>query len=227
MRGYAICTEPRSGSTFLCSALSSTGELGRPTEFFNPVTVRLVVGVDDYPEDPEQQLALIPKLGATPNGVYGLKIFSREFDAVKSTRWVERLPSLSLIYLERLDLLGQAISHVRAIQTGQWASVASSETEPAFDGEAIAAELMRLARAQARWRYFFARNGLPFLHFFYEQIIAGPQEAIQAIAQWVGVSPAPRLDLTSIDKLKIQRDALSEDWRAQFLARARALGEFN
>jgi LPS sulfotransferase NodH len=183
--------------------------------------------MDDYPEDPEQQLALIPKLGATPNGVYGFKIFSREFDVIKSTRWIERLPSLSLIYLERLDLLGQAISHVRAMQTGQWTSGALVQAEPAFDGEAIAAELVRLARAQARWRYFFARNGLPFLHFFYEQLIARPDETVDAIARWIGVSPTPRLDPAKMNRLQIQRDALSEDWRAQFLARARALGEFN
>ncbi|TPL71848.1 hypothetical protein FJ941_28635 [Mesorhizobium sp. B2-3-13] len=35
MRGYSICTSPRSGSNFLCQHLSSTGVLGHPLEYFN------------------------------------------------------------------------------------------------------------------------------------------------------------------------------------------------
>ena len=47
MRGYAICTEPRSGSVFLCRLLRSTGVLGKPTEYFNADAVRGVMAKSD------------------------------------------------------------------------------------------------------------------------------------------------------------------------------------
>jgi LPS sulfotransferase NodH len=74
IRGYTICTTPRTGSNFLCELLSSTGVLGRPREYFNGAGRRLH---DDptYPDDPAGQFRRILTMGATPNGVYGLKVF--------------------------------------------------------------------------------------------------------------------------------------------------------
>jgi LPS sulfotransferase NodH len=228
MRGYAICTEPRSGSVFLSRVLTSTGVLGRPNEYFNVVTMRIGrFGRPDYPSDREQQLAAIPRLGATPNGVYGLKIFSDEFDALKPIRWAERLPALSFIHLERHDLLGQAISHVRAAQTQQWTSVQPAQGAPVYDYDLINNEIIRLARAHTRWRYFFARNGLPVLNLVYERVMRAPQETAEAVARLVGLADLPRVDIDTVAGLAIQRDAVTEDWRARFLSRSRDLGTFH
>lgn len=227
MRGYAICTEPRSGSTYLSRLLRSTGELGNPTEYFNPSTVSQVLGVTDYPRAPEQQLAEILRLGATPNGVYGLKLFSGEFDAIKAARWPERLPNLAFVHLERQDLLGQAISHVRAMQTQQWVADRSPQGEAVYDGDRINAELVRLVRAHTRWRYWFARNGLTVLHLTYEQMVRAPGDAVGAVAQLVGVSGTLKVDLGYVERLRPQRDALNEDWRRWFLAEMRDVCSFH
>lgn len=227
MRGYAICTEPRSGSTVLTRILTSTGVLGRPTEYFNPETMRNWRGAPDYPSEPEAQLGEILRLGATPNGVYGLKVFSAEFDAVKATRWPERLPDLSFIHLERHDLLGQAISHVRALQTWQWVSFRPAQAEPVYDPAAINRELVGLVRANTRWRYFLASNGLPVLNLVYEEVMRFPQETVEAVARLVGVSETPRIDWDQAKDLEIQRDDLTEAWRARFIAETRNLGAFH
>ena len=227
MRGYAICTERRSGSIFLCRLLRSTGVLGLPNEYFDANTIRNGRGgLPDYPVDPEGQIAQIPVVGATPNGVYGLKLFSHEFDLTKSTRWTERLPGLSFIYLERHDLLGQALSHVRAQQTQQWVSFNAPQAEPVYDGARINEVLALLARAQARWRYYFARNGIPVLHLVYEQVMRAPQETVEAVGRLVGLSETPKVDLDQLGELTIQRDALSDAWRARFIAESRDLGIF-
>ena len=54
VRGYAICTAPRSGSNFLCQLLAGTGLLGRPLEYFNGPGRRYF---DDpsYPDDPARR----------------------------------------------------------------------------------------------------------------------------------------------------------------------------
>jgi len=226
-RGYAICTEPRSGSVLLCHLLGSTGVLGVPTEFFDALVVKKMLGDHgEYPSDPEAQVPLIPVLGATPNRVYGLKVFSRHFDFARHTRWVERLPRLSFIHLTRRDVLGQAISHVRAMQTQQWTSRGQARSEPVYQFEAIDAEFLRITNAQARWAYYLGRNGLPVLHVVYEQLVQRPQETVNAIAQLVGLLEPAIVDFTRVG-VAIQRDELTEDWRRRFIAQARNLARFD
>lgn len=226
MRGYAICTEPRSGSTLLCRLLRSTGLLGQPTEFFNVDTMQNAWGIADYPVDADGQIDAITRLGATPNGVYGVKVFSRDAEAHAAARWLERLPSLALVYLERMDILGQALSHVRALQTSRWVASAEELAVPQYSQHLINAELVRIAEANARWRYFFARNGLPVMHLFYEQITQEPQTAVNAIARRVGISEPVSIDPSQFAQLTVQRDALSEEWRARFIAETRDLYVF-
>jgi LPS sulfotransferase NodH len=226
MRGYAICTEARSGSTLLCRLLRSTGLLGQPTEFFNVETMQNAWGIADYPLDAEGQIEAITRLGATPNGVYGVKLFSRDAAAHAATRWLERLPSLTLVYLERMDVLGQALSHVRALQTSRWVASSQELTSPQYSHALINGELMRIAEANARWRYFFARNGLPVMHLFYERITQEPQAAVDAIARRIGMSEPVPIDPSQFAQLTVQRDALSDEWRARFIAESRDLTVF-
>ena len=136
MRGFAICTAPRSGSNFLSQLLSSTGQLGRPLEYFNGPGRRYF---DDpnYPDDRGMQIDRILTMGATSNGIYGLKIFAHQYDWIEGqTQWTSMLPNLRFIFLRRRDMLGQAISWARALQTGQYRHGQTSTGEAEFDGEA-------------------------------------------------------------------------------------------
>jgi len=215
LRGYAICTTPRSGSNFLCTLLEGTGRLGHPVEYFN-ARARRRRGLADYPEDPELQLNKVLDLGVTPNGVYGLKIFAFQFDEVKATRWSEVLPNLSFVHLERDDLLGQAISMVRAAQTDQWRSDEPISGEAHYDPAAIGKALRAAAMDQARWRFWFARTGIEPVRLRYEEIIDDPQPAVDAIAALVDVA-APLSVRAGDAPVSVQRDALSEQWRARFI----------
>ena len=172
-------------------------------------------------------MAEIPRLGSSANGIYGLKIFGEQFDAVKSTRWAERLPSLAFIHLERRDLLGQALSHARAVQTQQWVSSHAAKAEATYDRDLINNALALAAREQTRWRYYFARNGLPVLPLVYEDVVQAPQETVEAVGRLIGLSETPRVNMEQFGELAIQRDAQSDEWRARFLAEARDLGVFH
>jgi LPS sulfotransferase NodH len=74
-----------------------------------------------------------------------------------------------------------------------------------------------VARDSARWRLYFARNGIDPLRLEYEQILADPQGAANAVAAFMGVDPPPPIDPSSID-LTILRDEISAEWRRRFVA---------
>lgn len=216
LRGYAICTSPRTGSNLLCFLLSSTGQLGNPREYFNFVGRRQY---DDpnYPTEPAEQFRRILTIGATSNGVYGLKVFPFQYDAVAPTcAWTKLLPNLKFIWLQRCDVLGQALSYARAIQTGQIRSTVPATAQPAYDANLIRDRLIAAVKDQARWSLFFARTGIVPLPADYEDVIANPQAIVDQIADFVGLRQRAIIKPELIE-LKKQRDALTEEWRARFL----------
>ncbi len=220
-RGYVICSSPRSGSNYLCQLLASTGELGRPQDWFNGPGIRAREDAD-YPLEPEAQLRQVLARGMTANGIYGMKMFCAGFDRIAGLDWVAALPALQWICLERRDALGQAISDARSKQTRQFRSTAPSLAEPRYDRQAIRASLDARVREHARWELFFGRNDLRPLRLAYEEVAADPQAAVDAIAALFGLAPSPRIDPRALT-LEVQRDALSDDWRARFLATERDL----
>lgn len=216
-RGYAICTSPRSGSNLLGQYLHSTGVLGKPLEYFNGPG-RRTRGYPDYPDDPRRQIDWILSEGATPNGIYAVKIFPAQFDEIKkSISWTQLLPNLAFVLLKRRDLLGQAISAVRAVQTQQYRSTEAAQGVPCYDGARIYAGLQDAARDYARWELFFARMDIVPITIVYEDMLADPQAAVDQVAQLFGLRGQAQASAQCID-LQVQRDALTDQWRARFLA---------
>lgn len=208
-RGYVICAEHRSGSTLLCQLLASTGTLGRPDEVFRDT---------EFNKRVEQDPALIGGIVrsvSTDNGVYGIKVFSNQFDVTMRAGWVEALDDPVFVYLERRDLLAQAISFVKAIQTRRYVASETATGSLRYDAKAIAATLARIADAGARWRRYFARNGITPIWLVYEELIEDPGRAVAAIAAALGV-PAPALDLDRVS-LTVQRDEVTDTWRDRFV----------
>jgi trehalose 2-sulfotransferase len=218
-RGYVICGYARTGSTLLAHALRSTDKLGNPQEYFNPLAISVAQG-EKYPSDAASQFDEIARRGTTENGVYGLKVFCDQFDALQGFDWVGKLPSVAFIHLERRDTLGQAISWVRALHSGQWTAGQTQHTEPKYNEQAITDTLMRFAYDRARWQMFFARNGIEPLWLVYEDMVHVLPHTVTTIADLVGVQNVtyqPR----ERDVMRLQRDAINDDWRARYLASQR------
>jgi LPS sulfotransferase NodH len=212
-RGYAICGEPRSGSTFLAHALHSTGVLGAPYEY-----LRNRDEVRPLRADPSRFEELLAR-ASTPNGVYGIKLFSDHADHAAGIGWSERLPQLHFVYLEREDLLGQAISLAKALQSGQYKAHDPRRSSPRYDRRLIAGCLARIAYGRARWQCYFARNGIAPLRLTYEQAVRDPQAAAEAIARLIGLDERPQVDPERGAQQR-QRDEQSEEWRRRFIAEA-------
>ena len=215
LRGYAVCTQPRSGSNLLCQYLSSTNQLGYPLEYFNG-SGRRALGMPDYSDDPNLQVQFVRTGAASSNGIYALKVFAHQLDLVAPVlRWTALLPNLKFVYLSRTDLLGQAISWARAMQTSQFRSTQPARGSAAYDGEAIRQRLVAIVRERARWEMYFARTDIAPLRITYEDVVAHPDREVRRVADLLEVDGGVTIDPAQVN-LRMQRDALSDDWRQRF-----------
>ena len=215
-RGYMICATPRTGSNYLCQLLTSTDMLGKPVEYFNVVPRRRTHD-PNYPEDPRVQLNIIRSWGATPNGIYGVKLLSTQFKFLAGRIDPFReLPNLALVRLERRDLLGQAISLVRARQTQHYVAMHAPTGPLTYDPKAIRSCLRQLQDQRTAWDGIMERRGVPPLFFHYEDFVVDPQGTVDQVAALMGLAiPVPINP--ALVTFTIQRDATSAEWRGRFL----------
>jgi len=215
-RGYLVCSSPRAGSTYLCQLLASTGLLGVPRKYLN-VMGRWGQLDQSRPTDLRLLFNRARSAGATANGVYGLKAHADHFAAIAAV--VDPLlilPDLEFVHIRRQDILGQAISWVRANQTQQFLETDSKRTEPVYDAAMIRAFLHMLVEQNTAWERFFAAAGRMPLTITYEHLMQNPQQQVDLIAKLVGVDLPVPIVLARVT-IRIQRDALNAAWRRQFL----------
>ena len=215
-RGYVICTSARSGSTFFCRLLFSTGLLGVPREYFNFAARRMQD--PNYPKTPRKQLRRVLSHGATKNRIYGLKIFPSQLQRIGAKVDLFRdLPNPVFVRLVRSDLLGQAISQARARQTGQYGSGAPQLRPPVYDQQLIRRYLAELTSDDEFWNRFFALRRMRPVTIDYESIMRDPQAGVDQVARLVGLeAPAP-VNLKLVTS-KVQRDEINAEWRRRFLS---------
>jgi LPS sulfotransferase NodH len=139
---------------------------------------------------------------------------------------VGRLPNPRFIHIEREDLLGQALSLVRARQSGRYVSWDAAAAEARYDRREIARALHGIAAGQARWRAYFARNGIMPLPLTYEQVATAPEGTVCAVARHIGLEEEVAVDVGRV-RSTVLRDGLSEEWRARFLAEAADLDKLD
>lgn len=215
-RGYMICATSRTGSTYLCQLLASTGLLGNPKEYFNRAGQRRH-NDPAYPAGRKAQLDIIRTSGATSNGIYAVKVISPQIQRYKAHADPFRdLPNLTLVRVRRRDVLGQAISLARARQTGQFIATDQPRGAPVYDAGAIRHSLRSIERQEAVWDAALAQLGVQPLSITYEGIVADPQAVVDRIAAHLGLTTPVKINQAIVTHT-MQRDEQSADWRARFL----------
>lgn len=213
---YVIASTPRCGSHLLGHTLSQTGVLGFPLEYFNPVNFPVWAkrfGTEGF----QATYDAIRAHRTSPNGCFGVKLHYSHFAALRAEHRVEDLfPRVKFVYLEREDLLGQAISLAKARQTRSWISAQPAQAEPVYDADAIDRALRDLVRDNAAWRLVLARQGWPVLRITYESFVQDPESVIDRVAEFVGVE-TDQAGRAPTQLPVRQRDATNEVWRSRFL----------
>lgn len=214
---------PRSGTNYLCRLMKSTGVLGCPEEFFNPPVALRYDAQRGY--DLVFRVMLPNTAGRSANNVAAVKAFDYNFDKFQTRlNILDFYPDPVFVYVRRRDMLGQAVSFARALQTGEWTSQHDPQHQPRYSADAIHGALMDLVIQQARWDAFFARNEVAPLEVCYEDLLGNEASVLREIARRVGLGEDEGRIPFEQPTLSVQRDELSADWRARFVAERADLG---
>ena len=228
---YAVLSTARSGSTWFCHLLQSTGLLGMPREHLRPPVVFLARHAERFGFSPPDWADLLIRTAAS-GGVFGTKIIDDFVDDLLpalSGRDIATLAGLAgtfrFIHFERRDKVAQAVSKFMATRTHVWhlrertddAAYRQRAADIAYDGPALKAIHDGLVANEARYRVFLRGAGAPVLHLVYEDAVADPDAAVRRAARFLlGVVP---------DDLAVVHSSfhtMADDRNAAFAARLRS-----
>ncbi|MGQ7793017.1 Stf0 family sulfotransferase [Faunimonas sp. B44] len=130
-------------------------------------------------------------------------------------------PDARWIWIQRSDILSQAISLYFAQSTLQWTSEQEGNgADVAYDFEEIASRMRGISRNNANLGRLVGALGLDPATVIYEMVLKRPHWAVRTIVEHFGMEyTAPRLRSIPISK---QADPRKEAFRARFIAEARA-----
>ncbi|WP_281966805.1 Stf0 family sulfotransferase [Roseovarius nanhaiticus] len=219
MDSYIICGTPRTGSTLLCDLLASTQVAGNPDSFFmkdvDPFWAeRWALPVRNGVSDKGYCAAYLKAVIAAGSGqtsIFGLRLMIENLDDLTSMSEkvypdarsdMEGLQfafgEILYIHLTREDKLAQAISMVKAEQTGLWhigpdgtelERLAQPE-EPRYQFNRIASKIEELERFDAAWLNWFDEQGIIPLRITYETLSQSSIEAVGLICTQSGCARA-------------------------------------
>lgn len=218
MRNYIVCATPRSGSNLLCELLSSLGFAGKPQEhLWDPPGTE--------PDPLGERWPRVLRAGTGDNGVFGLKLMWYQADRLECDlpqilempgEPLARVLAASLadpayIYLTRRNHLRQAISFARAMQTEHWRSMDAIAGEPRYDAQAITHGIEFLKQDEVNWEGFFARNAVSPYRLTYEELNAGPEDAVAGLLTYLGHDEPRGISLPPA-RHRRQADDVTEEW---------------
>jgi len=237
---YIICTTPRTGSTLLCKLLASTKTTGNPNSYYHRVEFMREWAVDWGLPDCHTAstkdfdiayLAAAIRAGKAGTRIFGLRLQKEYLRLLSETleRIFPRLPSdacrfehafgnILYIHLTRADKIAQAVSLIRAQQSGLWHLAPdgteierlSAPRDPRYDFDQIRKEVCTVEAQDAGWNDWFGRQEITPMRVQYEPLAADPAKALIDICKALGVeAPEAQSIRPAVAKLS---DELSLGW---------------
>ena len=242
---YIICATPRSGSTLLCRLLTATGVAGKPDSYFHLASVAswsedLDLSCSEVTPDTDVLRGIVGEIqtvGRNGTDLFGLRLMRMSFAFLMSQ--LDRLypgrasdaerfeaafgPTL-YIHLSRGDKVEQAVSRVKAEQTGLWHRWADgTELErlappapPAYDAERISRQIDALVRYDADWTRWFEAQGIVPVRITYEELSSAPSDGVARILRHLELDTAPAQGL--VPEVAKLADETSQAWVARYKA---------
>lgn len=217
---YVIISQPRTGSTLLSELLRTRG-LGNPDEYLHKDRIRVwwpkLTGSDEA-FDLQRYVDLLRQSQSGPSGHFGIKThYSQLRECLADMAAIRRFVVAfdKIIVLTRANKLAQAISALKAQQTGRWGAAAPEvNVGPSFDPAAIAENLRRFLFQDRQIERLNVATSRPALLVSYEELRDSTGETWEKIQSFLGVRPEP---VPSKMQTRQQRDEQSREFEERFL----------
>ncbi|WP_041312965.1 trehalose 2-sulfotransferase [Mycobacterium sp. JS623] len=240
LRATGVAGEP--GEFF--QYLPTTSQSPQPRQWFEGVDdhsiLRLLDPLDEGKPDlapPEIWRDYIRTVGRTPNGIWGGKLMWNQTPLLLQR--AAGLPDRSgdgllsairdiigsdpvLIYVHRPDVVSQAVSFWRAVQTRVWRGrpdpVRDSRAE--YHAAAIAHIVTMLREQEKGWRAWFDEENLTPIEIAYPVLWRNLTQIVSTVLEAIGQDPR----LAPAPVLERQADQRSDEWVDRYRAEADKLG---
>jgi LPS sulfotransferase NodH len=198
-----------------------------------------VAVVEDAPatDFDRRYIEAVVKEGRGGTDTFGLRLMRESVDQL-STRLGGLFPGLEddrarfeaafgpmlFIHLSRADKVSQAVSRVKAMQTGLW-HVAADDTErertspgqeAVYDRDCIGRYVEELTAQDQAWNHWFLDNRIEPLRLTYEALAPQPKGALEIILSALGHDPS--IAATVEPRTAKMSDPLSRNWASRFRA---------
>jgi LPS sulfotransferase NodH len=209
---------------------------GHPASYFNRA------GLDDYADDwgiarprdgriDEVYVQAALAAGTTPNGVFGGRVMAETLPqligdlaaagggaAVTDVELLSaHLGRLRFVHLRRRDVVAQAVSWAKALQTHFWhpgEAVKPGGQDPHYDEELIGRLVNTIEIFEADWSLWFAAHSIAPCDVAYEELAADPLRTADKVLDYLGLHvPADRHLVIGHRR---QADQVNADWAARF-----------
>ncbi|NBV25442.1 MAG: hypothetical protein EBS05_26460 [Proteobacteria bacterium] len=250
-RTLLLCAHPRSGSTLLGEALHGASGWGCPIEYFHrgfQPTLEKLWGTANFPA----YVQAVYRHRTEPSGTLGVKIFWQDIEdlwgqlqtedprllmealagptAAEGYRKIHRFlaalfPNPTFIYLDRQDVVRQAVSAMVATQTGVWRSIPkvqenTPKQEPTYDFERIASGVGYIEHCRHRWEGYFRANQIAAHRVNYESLAGRFEATVRELFTALGRPNAPVPPV----RMRRQADRRSEEMLLRFLKEMKSGG---
>lgn len=232
-RSYLICGTPRTGSSYLCDLLASTGVAGRPESYFREPdqqewATRFAVEVSrDGSFDHQALVEGALRAGTSPNGVFAARVMWGTLDSLVGRLagtsgnrpdvevLTEVFGRLLFVHLRRNDVVGQAVSWARAEQTAYWQEGDTEQVDPRFDFDEVDGFVRTIRAHNAGWDAWFAQQRVRPQVVTYEELVDDPGGAVMRILRALQVEVPPGWRPRSAHVR--QADEVNRDWVRRYL----------
>lgn len=171
----------RSGSNMLADYLLQTKQVGGLGEYLNADTAIRQSKKRQIDRFPDYISSLVNSLSRN-RSYFGVKASAEQLRFMDRWRIFQMFPSVTVVHVHRDDLLGQAVSHWIARQTGQWTSLQERQNdEVSFDAGKILQLTQYVARADEAIRMHCAYRGMNYISLSYEEVIADVSAAMSRV----------------------------------------------
>ncbi|MEK6218687.1 MAG: Stf0 family sulfotransferase [Psychrobacter sp.] len=195
-----VCFVNRSGSNFLCDQIEKATGYNLGGEYFNPEPVLNnskdwnASSLDEYVnkliESQSRNEGFVCKMGW--HQILYLKkvgLYDKYFADAK------------VILLERKDILEQAVSYYKALQTNQWTSNQNADQkEVVFNGEKIRDLVVSISNHYSIFKAFIAVYDVDSMHLFYEDFCSDKQQFLKSVVDFIGTDFISFVEKSKIEK---------------------------